>query len=74
MATPSFEREKERVFFFLRLNRRKRDIYLCLILATDLPFRSNKEKWKCLILKDIDKELSLRVRERHTNMRGEKKV
>ena len=29
-------RELERVFFF-RLNRRKRDVYLCLIFAIDLP-------------------------------------
>ena len=30
-------RELERVSFFFRLNRRKRDVYLCLIFAIDLP-------------------------------------
>ena len=34
---------------------KKRDIYLYLNLATDLLFRRNKERWKCLILRDINK-------------------
>ena len=31
------ELENQRGFFFFRLNRRKRDVYLCLIFAIDLP-------------------------------------
>ena len=52
-----FLREKKEsvFFFFFKINQRKRDIYFCLILVTDLPFRRNKEKLKCLILRDIDK-------------------
>ena len=68
-----YKRKKRLLFFiFYRLNRRKTNIYLCLILETDLPFKSNKEKWKCLILRDMDKELSLRERERLTGERGKK--
>ena len=56
----SFLWEKKRKnFFFLKIKRRKRGIYLCLILVTNLPFKRNNERWKCLILRDMDKGLSL---------------
>ena len=51
--------KKNKEFFFFKIKRRKRGIYLCLILVTNLPFKRNKERWKCLILRDMDKGLSL---------------
>ena len=52
-------REK-RLRFFLKIKQRKSGIYLYLILVTDLMFRKNEERWKCLILRDMDNYLKFR--------------
>ena len=53
-------REKIMRFKNKNIKHRKRGIYLCLILVTNLTFKKNKERWKCLILRDMDKYLKFR--------------